>query len=140
LDISDKIILLRRKKHLTQEKLAQKIGVSTGLVIEWEKAQSRPDSVCVRRMCKLFEVKREDLLDDRIDLRNNPFRDFWNALNIIARHNMPAVLASAVIFLIVGFILILAAIKLKSMFYAAFAIVAVVISTVAFILHEKNKK
>lgn len=41
--IHDRIIKLRKKLGLTQEQLAQKIGVHTTAVSHWEKRFARPD-------------------------------------------------------------------------------------------------
>ena len=41
--LSDTIKKLRREKDLTQEQLAEKLGVSAQAVSKWESAQSVPD-------------------------------------------------------------------------------------------------
>ena len=41
--LSDKIILLRKKNNLTQEELAEKLGVSRQSVSKWEMGNSIPD-------------------------------------------------------------------------------------------------
>ncbi len=43
LNLSDNIIRLRRERRITQEELADFLGVSKAAVSKWENAQSTPD-------------------------------------------------------------------------------------------------
>lgn len=65
--ISDKIILLRKKNNLTQEELAEKLGVSRQSVSKWEMGNSIPDINKIIQLSDVFGVKTDYLLKDEID-------------------------------------------------------------------------
>ena len=124
---------------LSQSKLAEKIGVSTNLVEEWEKAAVRPDAECLRRLSKEFEISRADLMNDNVDLKNNQFKEFIKVLNLVASKKNKQMLITAIAFLVVALIFVFAAIGLKSILYSVFAIICALFATAAFVLREKNK-
>ena len=140
MDISDKIIYLRKKRKLSQSQLAGKIGVSTKLVADWEKAAVRPDTECIRRLSKEFEISRADLMNDDVDLKNNPLKELIKTLNFVASKKNKEMLITAIAFLVVAFIFVLTAIGLKSILYSIFAMICAFFAIVAFVLREKNKK
>ncbi len=51
----------RREKNLTQEKLAQKIGVSKNNIISWEKGRYEPSGKNLINLMKLLELSLKDL-------------------------------------------------------------------------------
>jgi len=65
--ISDKIIEERRRLGLSQEELAERLGVSRQAVSKWEGAQSAPDLQRVIQMSELFGVTTDYLLKDSIE-------------------------------------------------------------------------
>ena len=65
--LSDKIILLRKKNNLTQEELAEKLGVSRQSVSKWEMGNSIPDINKIIQLSDVFGVKTDYLLKDDID-------------------------------------------------------------------------
>lgn len=66
--LADKIIELRKKHGMSQEELAEKLGVSRQSVSKWESAQSTPDLTRILEMSKVFGVTTDYLLKDEIDL------------------------------------------------------------------------
>lgn len=60
--IADRIQSLRKQKGMSQEELADKIGVSRQAVSKWESEQSTPDLDKVVIMSDLFEVTTDYLL------------------------------------------------------------------------------
>lgn len=56
--LSDKIILLRKKNNLTQEELAEKLGVSRQSVSKWEMGNSIPDINKIIQLSDVFGVKQ----------------------------------------------------------------------------------
>lgn len=60
--IADRIQSLRKQKGMSQEELADKIGVSRQAVSKWESEQSTPDLDKVVIMSELFEVTTDYLL------------------------------------------------------------------------------
>ena len=62
MNISDRIQALRREKGITQEALAEALGVSRQAVSKWESEQSLPDLERVTAMCDYFGVTADYLL------------------------------------------------------------------------------
>ena len=68
--ISENIAILRRAAGLSQEALAEKIGVSRQTVAKWESGESVPDILHCDKMAELFETTLDALL--RSDMRKVP--------------------------------------------------------------------
>lgn len=66
--LADKIIELRKKAGMSQEELAEKLGVSRQSVSKWEMSQSTPDLNRILKMSEVFGVSTDYLLKDEIDL------------------------------------------------------------------------
>lgn len=66
--LADKIIELRKKSGMSQEELAEKLGVSRQAVSKWESAQSTPDLNRILKMSEVFEVTTDYLLKDEVNL------------------------------------------------------------------------
>lgn len=65
--LADKIIDLRKKAGLSQEELAERLGVSRQSVSKWEGAQSTPDMGKVLKLADLFGVSTDYLLRDEVE-------------------------------------------------------------------------
>ena len=61
--ISQNIQYLRQKQGMTQEGLAQEIGVSRQTVAKWESGDSLPDIENLSALAKLFNVTLDDLVN-----------------------------------------------------------------------------
>ena len=66
--LADKIINLRKKSGMSQEELAEKIGVSRQAVSKWESMQAIPDLDKILKMSKLFNVSTDFLLKDELEI------------------------------------------------------------------------
>ena len=62
MNMADKIKCLRKNKGLSQEELADKVGVSRQAVSKWESEQSTPDIEKIIIMSELFEVTTDYIL------------------------------------------------------------------------------
>lgn len=62
----DKLPKLRKNNNLSQELLADKLGVSRQAVSKWESGSSYPDMEKMIEMCKILNCTLEDLLDDGV--------------------------------------------------------------------------
>ncbi len=62
MNIADRIQHLRKTKGISQEELADKIGVSRQAVSKWESEQSMPDVEKIILMSEFFEVTTDYLL------------------------------------------------------------------------------
>jgi transcriptional regulator with XRE-family HTH domain len=65
--INEKIKVLRLKASMTQEQLANKIGVSAQSVSKWEKGISMPDITLLPFISEVFGVSIDDLFDLTVD-------------------------------------------------------------------------
>lgn len=65
-----KIAELRRKANLTQEALAEKMGVSAQAVSKWENDQSCPDIMLLKDLAKTFGVTVDELLSSEEETKN----------------------------------------------------------------------
>ena len=62
MNIADRIQYLRKSKGLSQEELAEKVGVSRQAVSKWESEQSTPDIEKIIVMSEFFEVTTDYML------------------------------------------------------------------------------
>lgn len=62
MSIGSKIKTLRRAKELTQEELAEVLGVSSKAVSQWECGRTAPDISQLPVLCNFFEVTADELL------------------------------------------------------------------------------
>ena len=65
--VTGKFIALKRKqKNLTQEQLAEKLGVSNKTISKWETGKCMPDYSIVKSLCEELEVTVAELMDGEI--------------------------------------------------------------------------
>ena len=65
---SQKLVVLRKIKHLTQDEFASAVGVSRQAVYKWESGQSYPEALKLVEMKLLFGISIDDLLDDTFEI------------------------------------------------------------------------
>lgn len=69
MNIADRILCLRKKKGVSQEELAYRIGVSRQAVSKWESDQSIPELDQVILMSEYFEVTTDYLLTGKEEVK-----------------------------------------------------------------------
>ena len=62
----DNLRKLRKQKKISQENLAEKVGVSRQSVSKWETGESYPEMNNILELCKIFHCKINDLVNDSI--------------------------------------------------------------------------
>ena len=62
LKINEQIAFLRKQKGLTQEELANALGVTNQAVSKWESAQCCPDIQLLPTIAEMFDVSVDELL------------------------------------------------------------------------------
>lgn len=62
IEIAKKLLQLRKEKGLSQEQLAQKLGISRQAVSKWERAEASPDTDNLIELAKLYDVSLDELL------------------------------------------------------------------------------
>ena len=70
--LSEKIIRLRKGRGLSQEELAERLGVSRQAVSRWESGTALPDAGNLRQISRLFEVSADYLLDEERESPEGP--------------------------------------------------------------------
>lgn len=71
MNFSEKLQILRKKKGLSQEKLAELLFVSRQAVSKWESGQTYPEIEKLIVLSDLFEITLDDLLRDKdIEVEN----------------------------------------------------------------------
>ena len=53
----------RKEKNLTQEQLAEKLGVSNKTISKWETGKCMPDYSVVKTLCEELEITVAELMD-----------------------------------------------------------------------------
>lgn len=71
--LSEKIKTLRKQARMSQEQLAEKLGVSRQAVTKWETATGVPELENLRAISALFRITIDELLENRA---NAPRQDF----------------------------------------------------------------
>lgn len=82
-----KFIAQKRKEHnMTQEQLAEKIGVSNKSVSKWETGKCMPDYSVVQELCKELEITVAELMDGE-EIEENSVRiyDEKQIMNLLKR-------------------------------------------------------
>ena len=66
---SDNLKRIRKSKNISQEELADKVGVSRQSVSKWETSEAYPEMNNILELCKIFRCNINDLVNDNmIDL------------------------------------------------------------------------
>ena len=68
MEIGKKIMNLRKKNGLSQEELAEKIGVARQTISKWELGETSPDLKQSKELSKIFNVSLDELTDN--DIKN----------------------------------------------------------------------
>lgn len=66
MEIGKKIMDLRKKKGLSQEELAEKVGVARQTISKWELGETSPDLKQAKELSKIFNVSLDELTDNDI--------------------------------------------------------------------------
>lgn len=67
MNLSEKIIHLRKIRGWSQEKLAEELHLSRQSVSRWENGSAQPDAANILQLSNLFEVSADYLLRDELD-------------------------------------------------------------------------
>ena len=65
--IGNRISAFRKEKHLTQEELANTMGVSSQAVSKWENDASCPDISLLPQLCRVLGITADELLTGKQD-------------------------------------------------------------------------
>lgn len=62
MSLGERLLELRKSKHLSQEEVADKLNVSRQTISKWETDSSTPDFDKIIPICELFEISTDELL------------------------------------------------------------------------------
>lgn len=82
INIAGVIINRRREKGLTQEDLANYIGVSKASVSKWETGQSYPDITFLPRLASFFNISIDDLMGYEPQMSKEDIRKLYLELSV----------------------------------------------------------
>ncbi len=71
MDIGKNILKLRKKQGLSQEQLAEKMGVTRQTISNWELGESSPDLKQAKELSKIFNISLDKLVDNIEDVHSN---------------------------------------------------------------------
>ena len=71
METRDIILELRIKNKLSQDELAEKIGVCSKAVSKWERGKSLPDAAIMLDLCALLNITVNDLLSGEVISMDN---------------------------------------------------------------------
>ncbi len=66
MDIGNKIMELRKKNRLSQEELAEEIGVARQTISKWELGETSPDLKQAKELSKIFNISLDELVSNDI--------------------------------------------------------------------------
>lgn len=92
----EKLQKLRKQQGLSQEKLAERLGVSRQAVSKWELGDSLPETENIKQLNKLFGVSIDYLLIDEIEEEGNPPSQSERAIAQPSRHRTGIFVTGAV--------------------------------------------
>ena len=70
--LPEKIVTLRKSRGLSQEALAEQLGISRQAISRWEQGSAQPDEGNLFQLSRLFQVSADYLLDDALDQPPQP--------------------------------------------------------------------
>lgn len=77
LEIASRLVQLRKQHNLSQEELAEKLGISRQAVSKWERAEASPDTDNLISLARLYNISLDDLLKTDEEPGTPPKKDFW---------------------------------------------------------------
>ena len=62
IEIANRLVNLRKSNNLSQEALAEKLGISRQAVSKWERAEASPDTDNLILLARLYHISLDELL------------------------------------------------------------------------------
>ena len=112
MNLGNKIGYLRKKKNLSQEELAEMIGVTRQTISKWELGDTTPDINQAKMLAKIFDVSLDELTNN--DINNILVQKISNTERLAGI--TIGILKVMGIFLVVIFVIVIIAIALFIIF------------------------
>ena len=87
--LAENLKKLRLTRDLTQEELAQFLGVTSQAVSKWERREGYPDITMLPVIANYFEVTVDDLLGNDIHSKEDKITEYLNEYNRLHHENKP---------------------------------------------------
>lgn len=114
----EQLAALRRTKGISQETLAEQLGVSRQAVSKWETGTAKPELDNILALCRILEVSPNELLGDTTQPINEPLPsvtvESLKAANVTASADRKKLLKGTVIWLACIILLIILGISLRN--------------------------
>ena len=128
IEMANRLTALRKQHELSQEQLAERLGVSRQAVSKWERAEASPDIENLSSLAKLYGITIDELvngtpaahentytngqenseqtsyLDDPNDPEDTPENDSGSGTNFLL-HTFPFIMIVLIAYLFTGFLL-----------------------------------
>ena len=96
----EKLIKLRKQKAMSQEDLAEKLGVTIQTVSEWELGQTKPEMDKLVEISKLLDVNIDNLTNDNIELGEKTSSDEKENKNLLKIAIIVIVVGISILFIV----------------------------------------
>ena len=133
------ILNLRKEKNMTQQELADKIGVTDRAVSKWENGRGMPDLSLMKPLCDELKITINELLSgERIDKKDYQEKLEENILNTIDYTNKKLNKSNnilGIILLVFGFLITLTAfavIPSESIWSGTYSVLGTIVSLIGF--------
>ena len=67
MELKDKLKILRTARNLTQEEMAEYLGISSQTVSKWERGLSAPDIMLLPELASIFNITIDELFGKKVD-------------------------------------------------------------------------
>lgn len=91
IEIANRLVNLRKSNHLSQEALAEKLGISRQAVSKWERAEASPDTDNLIMLARLYKVSLDELLRTDEEILPRESGEIQNADGGLGREESPNV-------------------------------------------------
>ena len=137
----EKLSILRKKNGLSQEDLADKLGVSRQAISRWELGSTLPDAPNLLKLSDLFSVSIDYLLHDEYQSENDVpiVREVQQTMEAKERGNRKFYLVGCIMWLIAAISFLIASIDRLNAFLLIIVLVDVILACVYLYKYEKAK-
>lgn len=97
MNLGNRLLNLRKQKGLSQEELADKLGVSRQTISKWETDQSLPDFDKILPLCDIFEISSDELLRGNTKENKGKIADLSYALEKENREKRARYIATGIL-------------------------------------------
>ena len=114
----EKLMMLRKKGGMSQEDLAERLGVSRQAISRWELGTTLPDAPNLLKLSDLFGVSIDYLLRDGYESDEDlpPVKEAHREMSAKEQRNRKLYLVATIAFVVAAFAFLIAAIDLMNVY------------------------